>query len=188
MNREQTIAAIQEGRTYLGVEFGSTRIKAVLIGQDHAPIASGGYQWENRWENGVWTYPLEEVWAGLQASWKELADQVDQTYGLPITRLGALGFSGMMHGYLAFDKAGELLVPFRTWRNTITQQAAGQLTELLRFNIPQRWSVAHLWQAALNGRGVPDDAFRVCPLEAHRRKGGGGGGGLRHVPHRQRHL
>ena len=151
MNREQTIAAIQEGRTYLGVEFGSTRIKAVLIGQDHAPIASGGYQWENRWENGVWTYPLEEVWAGLQASWKELADQVDQTYGLPITRLGALGFSGMMHGYLAFDKAGELLVPFRTWRNTITEEAAGQLTELLRFNIPQRWSVAHLWQAALNG-------------------------------------
>ena len=151
MDSLQIKTAIQAGQTFLGVELGSTRIKAVLIGPDHTPIASGGYQWENRWENGVWTYPLQEVWAGLQASWRELADQVQAAYGLPLTRLGGLGFSAMMHGYLAFDRAGELLVPFRTWRNTITGQAAEELTQLFRFNIPQRWSVAHLWQAALNG-------------------------------------
>ena len=151
MDSLQIKTAIQAGQTFLGVELGSTRIKAVLIGPDHTPIASGGYQWENRWENGVWTYPLQEVWAGLQASWRELADQVQTAYGLPLTRLGGLGFSAMMHGYLAFDQAGELLVPFRTWRNTITGQAAEELTQLFRFNIPQRWSVAHLWQAALNG-------------------------------------
>ncbi|HIX65568.1 MAG TPA: FGGY-family carbohydrate kinase [Candidatus Anaerotruncus excrementipullorum] len=151
MDSLQIKTAIQAGQTFLGVELGSTRIKAVLIGPDHTPIASGGYQWENRWENGVWTYPLQEVWEGLQASWKELADQVQAAYGLPLTRLGGLGFSAMMHGYLAFDQAGELLVPFRTWRNTITGQAAEELTQLFRFNIPQRWSVAHLWQAALNG-------------------------------------
>ena len=151
MDSLQIKTAIQAGQTFLGVELGSTRIKAVLTGPDHTPIASGGYQWENRWENGVWTYPLQEVWAGLQASWKELADQVQAAYGLPLTRLGGLGFSAMMHGYLAFDRAGELLVPFRTWRNTITGQAAEELTQLFRFNIPQRWSVAHLWQAALNG-------------------------------------
>ena len=151
MDSLQIKTAIQAGQTFLGVELGSTRIKAVLIGPDHTPIASGGYQWENRWENGVWTYPLQEVWAGLQASWRELADQVQAAYGLPLTRLGGLGFSAMMHGYLAFDQAGELLVPFRTWRNTITGQAAEELTQLFRFNIPQRWSVAHLWQAALNG-------------------------------------
>ena len=151
MDSLQIKTAIQAGQTFLGVELGSTRIKAVLTGPDHTPIASGGYQWENRWENGVWTYPLQEVWAGLQASWRELADQVQAAYGLPLTRLGGLGFSAMMHGYLAFDQAGELLVPFRTWRNTITGQAAEELTQLFRFNIPQRWSVAHLWQAALNG-------------------------------------
>ena len=151
MDSLQIKTAIQAGQTFLGVELGSTRIKAVLTGPDHTPIASGGYQWENRWENGVWTYPLQEVWAGLQASWRELADQVQAAYGLPLTRLGGLGFSAMMHGYLAFDRAGELLVPFRTWRNTITGQAAEELTQLFRFNIPQRWSVAHLWQAALNG-------------------------------------
>ena len=142
--------AIASGQTALGIELGSTRIKAVLIGPDHAPIASGSHAWENRYENGVWTYPIEEVWTGVQESFRALADDVRAKYQLPLKTVGALGLSAMMHGYLAFDKNGKLLVPFRTWRNTITAQAAGDLTRLFQFNIPQRWSIAHLYQAILN--------------------------------------
>ncbi len=154
---QQTIQqAIMTGRTILGVEFGSTRIKAVLIGEDHAPIASGGYEWENQLVDGVWTYGLEEVWRGLQASFRDLSQDVVAKYGTPLQTVGAIGFSGMMHGYLAFDESGALLVPFRTWRNTMTGQAAESLTELFQFNIPQRWSIAHLFQAILNKeRHVP---------------------------------
>jgi sugar (pentulose or hexulose) kinase len=134
----------------LGVEFGSTRIKAVLIGEDHKPVASGSYEWENRYENGVWTYSLDEVWAGLQESYRKLSTEFFEKYNTPLQSIGAIGFSAMMHGYMAFDKDGDQLVPFRTWRNTITGQASEKLTELFQFNIPQRWSIAHLYQAILN--------------------------------------
>lgn len=142
--------AIESGKTALGIEFGSTRIKAVLIGEDHALIASGSHAWENRYESGLWTYHLEDVWTGLQASYRQLGDQVIAQYNTQIQTIGGIGFSAMMHGYLAFDADGELLVPFRTWRNTITAQAAQELTDLFQFNIPQRWSIAHLYQAILN--------------------------------------
>jgi len=150
MNRNDTQKAIERGKTALGIEFGSTRIKAVLIGEDHTSLASGSCEWENRYENGVWTYRLEDVWAGLQESYRKLSSEVLEKYNTPLQTIGAIGFSGMMHGYLPFDKDGNLLVPFRTWRNTITGQAAEKLTALFQFNIPQRWSVAHLYQAILN--------------------------------------
>jgi sugar (pentulose or hexulose) kinase len=150
MNRNDNQKAIESGRTVLGIELGSTRIKAVLIGEDHAPIASGSHEWENRYENGVWTYSLEDVWAGLQESFRNLSREVLEKYNIPLKTIGAIGFSAMMHGYMAFDKDGNLLVPFRTWRNTITGQASEQLTELFGFNIPQRWSIAHIYQAILN--------------------------------------
>lgn len=150
MEQNQIKEIIVQGKTALGVEFGSTRIKAVLIGPDSAPLASGGYEWENHWENGIWTYPLEEVWEGLQGCYAALAEEVKQQYDVPLETVGAMGFSGMMHGYLAFDEDRELLVPFRTWRNTMTAQAAEELTQLFHFNIPQRWSIAHLYQAMLN--------------------------------------
>ncbi len=143
--------AIESGKTVLGVEFGSTRIKAVLIGEDHRPLASGSHEWENHFDNGIWTYRLEDVWAGLQDSYRKLCSEVMQKYHTSLQTTGAIGFSAMMHGYLALDRNAALLVPFRTWRNTITGQAAGELTELFQFNIPQRWSVAHLQQAILNG-------------------------------------
>lgn len=142
---------IRSGNTALGIELGSTRIKAVLIGPDFTPLASGVHEWENRYENGIWTYHLEDVWAGLQACYRSLREDVRARYGVALRTVGALGISGMMHGYLAFDREGQLLAPFRTWRNTITAQAAEQLSQLFQFNIPQRWSVAHLWQAVLNG-------------------------------------
>ena len=150
MNRNDTQKAIESGKTVLGIEFGSTRIKAVLIGEDHTPIASGSYDWENRYENGIWTYSLEDVWTGLQESYRKLSKEVFENYNTPLQTIGAIGFSAMMHGYMAFDKDGNLLVPFRTWRNTMTAQAAKELTELFQFNIPHRWSIAHLYQAILN--------------------------------------
>jgi sugar (pentulose or hexulose) kinase len=150
MNPSDIAQAVAGGRTALGVEFGSTRIKAVLVGEDHTPIAAGSHEWENRFEQGVWTYHLDDVWAGLQASYRELAAEVQARYGVPLQTAGAIGFSAMMHGYLPFDRHGKLLVPFRTWRNTMTGRAAEELTSLLGFNIPQRWSIAHLDQAVLN--------------------------------------
>lgn len=140
---------IINGKTALGVEFGSTRIKAVLIGEDNSPIASGSHEWENQYENNVWTYSLDMIWKGLQDSYSKLVEDVRNQYGIPLEMVGSIGLSAMMHGYMAFDKAGELLVPFRTWRNTITAQAAEELTGLFQYNIPQRWSIAHLRQAIL---------------------------------------
>lgn len=134
----------------LGIEFGSTRIKAVLVDDACKPVAQGDFTWENRLENGVWTYPLDEVWRGVQAAYAALAADVQARYGQPLTTVGCIGISAMMHGYLPFDAAGNLLVPFRTWRNTMTGQAAEALTAAFGFNIPQRWSVAHLYQAMLN--------------------------------------
>src|ERR1700674_3130273 len=150
MHRNNTQKAIENGKTVLGIEFGSTRIKAVLIGGDHTPIASGSYDWENRYENGLWSYRLEDVWTGLQESYRKLSEDVFDNYNAPLQTIGAIGFSAMMHGYLAFDKDENLLVPFRTWRNTTTAQAAQELTKLFQFNVPHRWSIAHLYQAILN--------------------------------------
>lgn len=148
------------GQTSLGVEFGSTRIKAVLIGSDYRVLASGAYAWENQLENGVWTYPLSAVWQGLRESYAQLKAQVQSQYGVTLKTVGSIGFSAMMHGYLPFDKDGNQLVSFRTWRNTITERAAAELTAAFSFNIPQRWSVAHLYQAILNGEAhVQNIAF-----------------------------
>lgn len=144
-------SAIESGRTALGIEFGSTRIKAVLIDENHEVLAIGNYDWENQLVNNIWTYSLEAIWKGLQDCYQDLAKSVQEKYGTQIKTLGSLGFSAMMHGYMAFGKDGELLVPFRTWRNTITQEASGKLTELFQYHIPQRWSIAHLYQAILNG-------------------------------------
>ena len=150
MDHNDIQKAIESGKTALGIELGSTRIKAVLIAENHTPLASGSHEWENQHENGVWTYSLEAVWSGLQDCFRDLSKQVSEKYKVPLKKIGALGFSAMMHGYMAFDKDGNLLVPFRTWRNTITGQAAEKLTDLFQFNIPQRWSIAHLYQAILN--------------------------------------
>ncbi|MCR5214920.1 MAG: FGGY-family carbohydrate kinase [Eubacterium sp.] len=141
---------IESGACTLGIELGSTRIKAVLIEEKGAPVASGSHGWENRYENGVWTYSLDMVWDGLQDAYADLLKDVDEKYGAKIKDLKGIGISAMMHGYMAFDKDGQLLVPFRTWRNTITEAAASALTKKLKFNIPQRWSIAHLYQAILN--------------------------------------
>ena len=159
-NKDDMKLMIESGKTALGLEFGSTRIKAVLVDEEHNPIASGDHEWENRLENGFWTYSLDDIWTGLKDSYKKLAMDVKERYGAELTTIGAIGFSAMMHGYMAFDKEGKLLVPFRTWRNSTTGQAAEALTELFKYNIPQRWSISHLYQAILNGEEhVKDVAF-----------------------------
>ena len=147
----QIAQEIQSGRAVIGIELGSTRIKAVLIDTDNNPVASGGFRWENSLKDGVWTYPLEEVWAGIQAGFADLQKNVQERYGVKIKKVKAFGFSGMMHGYLVFDADGNQLVPFRTWRNNITGQASEELTKLFDYPIPQRWSIAHLYQSILNG-------------------------------------
>ena len=167
MNQNDTQKAIESGKTVLGIELGSTRIKAVLIGEDHMPIASGSHEWENRHENGIWTYSLEDVWTGLQESYRNLSKEVLEKYNTPLKNIGAIGFSAMMHGYMAFDKDGKLLVPFRTWRNTITGQAAEELTNLFQFNIPQRWSIAHLYQAILNKEPHIKDVSHLTTLAGY---------------------
>ncbi len=153
--------------TFLGIELGSTRIKAVLIGPDHLPIASGSHSWENRFENNMWTYHLEDVWTGLQDAYAKLNEDVVSKFGQPLTKVSAMGISGMMHGYLPFDKDGNQLAAFRTWRNTNTDQAASELTELLSFNIPHRWSVAHLYQAILNGEKHVSDIDYLTTLAGY---------------------
>ncbi len=143
-------SAIINGKTVLGIELGSTRIKAVLIGEDNTPIASGSHDWENSYINNIWTYSLEDVWKGVQDSYQKLTKEIEQQYGVAVQTIGAIGFSGMMHGYMVFDQEDQLLVPFRTWRNNITGQASEALTERFHYHIPQRWSIAHLYQAVLN--------------------------------------
>lgn len=147
MTTTQIAEAIIAGKTALGIELGSTRIKAVLIGPEHSPIASGSYDWENRLENGIWTYRLEDAVAGIQSAYKALAEDARAKYGTELRTLGALGVSAMMHGYLPLDREGRQLAEFRTWRNTVTEEEAALLTERFRFNIPQRWSIAHLYRA-----------------------------------------
>jgi len=141
---------ISSGDISLGVEFGSTRIKAVLTAVGARVIAKSSYDWENQLIDGIFTYDLEEVWTGLRKCYKDIAEQVKQEYGVEIAKLSSIGFSAMMHGYLVFDKQGKQLVPFRTWRNTITGQSADILSNHFNFNIPQRWSIAHLYQSILN--------------------------------------
>ena len=158
---------IEHGNTSLGIELGSTRIKAVLIGEDHTPIASGSHDWENRYVDHIWTYTLEDIWTGIRDCYGKMAEDVKETYGITLTTIGSIGFSAMMHGYMAFDKEGELLVPFRTWRNTITGPAAGKLTEVFRYNIPQRWSIAHLYQAILNKEEHVKDIDYLITLEGY---------------------
>ena len=181
------IAAIQEGRTALGIELGSTRIKAVLVGPNCLPLASGAHNWENRLEQGLWTYRLEDVWTGIQDAYRGLAQEVLDTYGLPLEKVGAIGISAMMHGYLPLDAQGNQLCPFRTWRNTVTDQESQELTQLLGFNIPQRWSAAHLYRAkrrsAHKPACLPHHFGRLCPLAAYWRKGCGRGRSGGHVPH-----
>ncbi|MFP4660582.1 MAG: xylulokinase [Halanaerobiales bacterium] len=142
--------AIKNGNTTIGIEFGSTRIKSVLIGPDNMPIATGSREWENSYLDNIWTYSLDSIWKGLQDSYQDMASSVQDKYGISIHNTGAIGFSAMMHGYMVFDENDSLLTPFRTWRNNITGQAAEELTELFNYNIPQRWSIAHLYQAILN--------------------------------------
>ncbi len=139
----------------------------MLIGEDYAPIASGGYGWENKLENGIWTYDLEDVWKGLSESFRSLSQAVKDTYGVSLRTFSAMGISGMMVGYLVFDQDGRQLVPFRTWRNTITGEASKKLTELFRFNLPQRWSIAHLYQAMLNGESHVNDIAMMTTLSGY---------------------
>jgi sugar (pentulose or hexulose) kinase len=152
MSPDAAAVTIRAGRATLGIELGSTRIKACLIADDDAAtvLATGGHTWENEFRDRLWTYSLESVWSGLQAAHADMAADVDGRYGARLEQVRAIGVSAMMHGYLAFDEAGELLVPFRTWRNTNTGPAAAALTEAFGINIPLRWSIAHLYQAALD--------------------------------------
>ncbi len=153
--------------TALGIEFGSTRIKAVLIDGAHRPIASGSHEWENRLENGIWTYSMEDIHTGLQSCFADLKRDVKEKFGETLTTVGAIGVSGMMHGYLPFDRQDRPLAAFRTWRNTITGPAAAELTELFGFNIPQRWSIAHLYQAMLNGEAHVRDIAHLTTLAGY---------------------
>ncbi len=153
---------IQQGKAILGIEFGSTRIKAVLIDQNNAPIAQGSHAWENQLVDGLWTYSVEAIWYGLQDCYADLRNNVRKEFDVEIENLAAIGISAMMHGYMAFDSKDEILVPFRTWRNTNTGKAAAELSELFVYNIPLRWSISHLYQCILNGEPhVKDIKFQT---------------------------
>ena len=164
MEAAKTIA---EGKAILGIEFGSTRIKAVLIDGDNKPIAQGSHTWENSYTDGLWTYPLEEIWFGLQDCYRDLANNVREQYNCDIEQLAGIGISAMMHGYMAFNKKNELLVPFRTWRNTNTGPAAAELSKLFNYNIPLRWSISHLYQAILNGEKHIDSIAYITTLAGY---------------------
>lgn len=155
-------SVIESGKAVLGIEFGSTRIKAVLVDDANKPIASGSHEWENQLKDGIWTYSIDMIWEGLQHAYKEMTEDVEKQYGVKVEKLAALGFSAMMHGYMPFGADDEILVPFRTWRNAITEEASEKLTKLFNYNIPQRWSIAHLYQAILNGEDhVKDIKFQT---------------------------
>ena len=155
------------GSECLGIEFGSTRIKAILIDDEFNVLATGSYDWENKLVEGYWTYSIDDIWHGLQSAYKSLNDECENKFSSKITSLSAIGFSAMMHGYLAFDKDDNLLVPFRTWRNTTTAQAARELTRVFNFNIPQRWSIAHLYQAILNNEEHVKDISYITTLAGY---------------------
>ena len=153
--------------TALGIELGSTRIKAVLIDKDHLPIASGDFEWENQFVDGIWTYSSDMIHKGIQACYAALKSDVQAKFGVTLTEVGGIGISAMMHGYLPFDKDGKQLAEFRTWRNTITGEAAEKLTEALGFNIPQRWSIAHYYQAILNNESHVGDIDYLTTLAGY---------------------
>lgn len=161
------MSQINFSKTFLGIEFGSTRIKACLIGEDFFPIAQGAHDWENRLENGLWTYSEEDIRNGVQSCFASLSRDVESRYGVPLETVGAMGVSAMMHGYLAFDSENKLLVPFRTWRNTNTEKAASELTELLHFNMPLRWTASHLYQAVLDGEPHVSEIAHVTTLAGY---------------------
>lgn len=169
-----TAKLIADGRAVLGIELGSTRIKAVLIDENHDPVADGSFAWENEYKDGVWTYALEDALEGIRLCYADLKKNVAERYGVTLRRLAALGISGMMHGYLPLDADGEQLAEFRTWRNTLTERSAAELTELFGFNIPQRWSVAHLDRALLLGEAHTPRIAQITTLAGyiHRKLGG----------------
>lgn len=164
---DQIKQSIEAGRTALGIELGSTRIKAVLIGENNQPIAIGSHDWQNSYVDNIWTYSLDDIWKGLQDSYRKMAQEVKEQYDIPVKKIGALGFSAMMHGYMAFDKHDQLLVPFRTWRNNITEKASQELTSIFNYNIPQRWTIAHLYQAILNEEKHVADIAHLTTLAGY---------------------
>jgi sugar (pentulose or hexulose) kinase len=167
MEQERIRNEIEAGKTILGIELGSTRIKAVLTDTTNEPIAQGGFDWENDLVDGIWTYSLEDVWTGIAHSFRSLKENVQKQYGVSLERTKAMGISAMMHGYLAFDRKGNLLVPFRTWRNTITETAAERLSELFDYPVPERWTISHLYQAILNDEPHVGKIGYVCTLAAY---------------------
>lgn len=166
-NQANAVEVIQSGSAILGIEFGSTRIKASLIAPDTTPLASGSYTWENQLKDGIWTYDIEDVWKGLAACYAALVDDVRSRYALELKTVAAMGFSGMMHGYVALDRDGKLLVPFRTWRNNITGAACSELTPLLDFAVPQRWTIAHLYQSILDGQAHVSQIAHLTTLAGY---------------------
>ncbi len=158
---------IKNGKTFLGIELGSTRIKASLIDDTYTPIASGSFEWENRFENGYWTYSLDAIHNGVKMCFFDLTKDVFSKYGVQLENVGAIGVSAMMHGYLAFDKDDNLLTPFRTWRNTTTEEASKKLSECFDFNVPQRWSIAHLYQAIINKEEHIDKISYITTLSGY---------------------
>lgn len=158
---------IQQGKAVLGIEFGSTRIKAVLIDGDNAPIAQGSHTWENQLENGLWTYSIKSIWEGVQDCYATLRKDVMDQYGIELENLAAIGVSAMMHGYMAFNKDQKILAPFRTWRNTNTGKAAARLSELFNFNIPLRWSISHLYECIIDGESHVKDIDYLATLDAY---------------------
>lgn len=167
MSLEANKSTVVNGKAVLGIELGSTRIKAVLVNEKNQPIASGSHEWENQLVNNIWTYSEEAIWAGIQYSYQDMVRDVKEKYGVPVEKLAAIGFSAMMHGYMPFNAEGELLVPFRTWRNTMTEKASEELTELFQYHIPQRWSIAHLYQAMLNQEPHVKDITFMTTLEGY---------------------
>lgn len=167
MSLEANKSTVVNGKAVLGIELGSTRIKAVLVNEKNQPIASGSHEWENQLVNNIWTYSEEAIWAGIQDSYQDMVRDVKEKYGVPVKKLAAIGFSAMMHGYMPFNAEGELLVPFRTWRNTMTEKASEELTELFQYHIPQRWSIAHLYQAMLNQEPHVKDITFMTTLEGY---------------------
>ena len=167
MSLEANKSTVVNGKAVLGIELGSTRIKAVLVNEKNQPIASGSHEWENQLVNNIWTYSEEAIWTGIQDSYQDMVRDVKEKYGVPVKKLAAIGFSAMMHGYMPFNAEGELLVPFRTWRNTMKEKASEELTELFQYHIPQRWSIAHLYQAMLNQEPHVKDITFMTTLEGY---------------------
>lgn len=167
MEKAIVIDEIKNGKASLGIELGSTRIKAILIDTENNPIASGGFDWENKLENGIWTYDLDQVWTGVSSCYNSLKKDVFEKYGVVIKDLKAIGISAMMHGYLAFDSNDNLLTPFRTWRNNITKEASDKLTNIFNYSISQRWSIAHLYQAILNNEEHVKDISKINTLSGY---------------------